>query len=111
MCRPLDCLTTSTAVMIADQQSVENFVPGKLASLGLSYEKLSVLNPRLIYASISGYGDTGPYANRGGYDAIAVRHSYSAGSWRIGSHNRSALEIMCLWQYSAGQSSVVTDIF
>src|SRR5882724_5100268 len=50
---------------------VENYRPGVAARLGVDYETLSALNPRLIYCSISGYGQTGPYAARGGYDLIA----------------------------------------
>jgi crotonobetainyl-CoA:carnitine CoA-transferase CaiB-like acyl-CoA transferase len=50
---------------------VENFRPGVTARLGVDYETLSGLNPRLIYASISGFGQTGPYAERPGYDLIA----------------------------------------
>ncbi|HEY4462676.1 MAG TPA: CoA transferase [Streptosporangiaceae bacterium] len=50
---------------------VENFRPGVTARLGVGYETLSQLNPRLIYASISGFGQTGPYADRPGYDLIA----------------------------------------
>ncbi|KAF9907323.1 hypothetical protein EC991_011145 [Linnemannia zychae] len=49
---------------------VENYVPGKLKSMGLGYEELSALNPKLIYASITGYGQTGPYASRPGYDVM-----------------------------------------
>ncbi|KAJ2322286.1 hypothetical protein GGI00_005944, partial [Coemansia sp. RSA 2681] len=49
---------------------VENYVPGKLAQYGLSYEHLQAVNPRLIYASITGYGSTGPYSARPGYDVI-----------------------------------------
>ncbi|GAA5977565.1 hypothetical protein JCM10908_005022 [Rhodotorula pacifica] len=49
---------------------VENYVPGKLAEMGFSYEECRKLNPRLIYTSISGYGQTGPYANTPGYDVI-----------------------------------------
>lgn len=49
---------------------VENFVPGKLAELGLGHEELLRRNPRLVYASITGYGSTGPYAERPGYDVI-----------------------------------------
>ena len=51
---------------------IENFVPGTADRLGIGYEQLSKLNPRLIYASLSGYGSTGPYAKRAGYDAIAA---------------------------------------
>jgi crotonobetainyl-CoA:carnitine CoA-transferase CaiB-like acyl-CoA transferase len=50
---------------------VENYRPGVMASLGLDYASLSVLNPRLIYASISGYGQTGPQRNKGGFDLVA----------------------------------------
>jgi formyl-CoA transferase len=50
---------------------VENFRPGVTSRLGVGYETLSELNPRLIYASISGFGQTGPYADRPGYDLIA----------------------------------------
>ncbi|KAK5165885.1 uncharacterized protein LTR77_008808 [Saxophila tyrrhenica] len=51
---------------------IENFVPGTAERLGIGWEILSKLNPRLVYASLSGYGDTGPYAKRAGYDAIAA---------------------------------------
>jgi formyl-CoA transferase/CoA:oxalate CoA-transferase len=50
---------------------VENFRPGTAARLGLGYDELTARNPRLIYASISGFGQTGPYAAQPGYDAIA----------------------------------------
>jgi crotonobetainyl-CoA:carnitine CoA-transferase CaiB-like acyl-CoA transferase len=50
---------------------VENYRPGVAAKLGADYETLEPLNPRLIYASISGFGQTGPYATRPGYDLIA----------------------------------------
>jgi crotonobetainyl-CoA:carnitine CoA-transferase CaiB-like acyl-CoA transferase len=50
---------------------VENFRPGTAARLGLGYEELSKRNQGLIYASISGFGQTGPYASEPGYDAIA----------------------------------------
>jgi crotonobetainyl-CoA:carnitine CoA-transferase CaiB-like acyl-CoA transferase len=50
---------------------VENFRPGTAGRLGLGYDELSARNPRLIYASISGFGQTGPYSSEPGYDAIA----------------------------------------
>ncbi|HEY8486823.1 MAG TPA: CoA transferase [Limnochordales bacterium] len=50
---------------------VENFRPGVMASFGLDYESLRPLNPALVYASISGFGQTGPYAQRGGFDLVA----------------------------------------
>src|SRR5215468_5209652 len=50
---------------------VENYRPGVARRLGIDWDTLSALNPRLIYCSISGFGQTGPYADRGGYDLIA----------------------------------------
>ena len=50
---------------------MENFRPGAAARLGLGYAELARQNPRLIYASISGYGQTGPSASLPGYDAVA----------------------------------------
>lgn len=47
---------------------VENFRPGVLARLGLGYEALRDTNPKLVYCSISGYGQTGPYAKKGAFD-------------------------------------------
>jgi len=49
---------------------VENFRTGTLDKMGLGYEQLKTLNPRLIYCSITGYGRTGPYAERPGYDFV-----------------------------------------
>ncbi len=49
---------------------IENFKPGTAARLGLGYEALAALNPRLVYCSISGFGQTGPYRDRGGFDLI-----------------------------------------
>ncbi|EXJ87208.1 hypothetical protein A1O3_04167 [Capronia epimyces CBS 606.96] len=50
---------------------VDNFRPGALERLGLGYDVLSKVNPRIIHASVSGYGEVGPYAKRAGYDMIA----------------------------------------
>jgi crotonobetainyl-CoA:carnitine CoA-transferase CaiB-like acyl-CoA transferase len=50
---------------------VENFRPDVKTRLGIDYPALSKLNPRLVYASISGFGQDGPYANRPGFDQIA----------------------------------------
>jgi crotonobetainyl-CoA:carnitine CoA-transferase CaiB-like acyl-CoA transferase len=47
---------------------IENFKVGGLAKYGLDYASLSALNPRLIYCSVTGFGQSGPYAHRAGYD-------------------------------------------
>lgn len=50
---------------------IENFRPGVAARLGIDYESVRAVNPRIIYASISGFGQTGPYSQYPGYDLIA----------------------------------------
>jgi len=47
---------------------IENFKVGGLAAYGLDYESLKAINPRLVYCSVTGFGQTGPYAKRAGYD-------------------------------------------
>jgi formyl-CoA transferase len=62
--RLLELISTATVL-------VENFRPGTLERQGLGYEALRAINPGLIYCSISGYGQNGPYAARPGYDFVA----------------------------------------
>src|SRR5690606_38124600 len=50
---------------------IENYRPGVAAKLGIDFETLKTINPALIYCSISGYGQTGPYSQKGGYDIMA----------------------------------------
>ena len=50
---------------------IENYRPGVLGRLGLDYGALRGVNPRLVYASVSGYGQTGPAARKGGFDLVA----------------------------------------
>jgi crotonobetainyl-CoA:carnitine CoA-transferase CaiB-like acyl-CoA transferase len=58
--------------LLADADVVtENYRKGTLEKLGLGYEVLEKLNPRLVYCAVSGYGRTGPYADKGGFDLIA----------------------------------------
>ena len=61
----LERLACSTDILI------ENYRPGVMAGFGLDYDTLARVNPRLIYASISGYGQTGPYRSKGGFDLVA----------------------------------------
>ncbi len=58
---------------LVDQTDVliENFRKGTLEKLGLGYDQLAAINPALIYCEISGYGRTGPYAEKGGFDLVA----------------------------------------
>ncbi|WP_082550883.1 CaiB/BaiF CoA-transferase family protein [Pseudorhodoferax sp. Leaf265] len=51
---------------------IENFRPGTMEKWGIGYEALKAVNPKLILLSISGYGQTGPYASRAAYDRIAL---------------------------------------
>lgn len=50
---------------------IENFRPGTMEKMGLGYEELKKVNPGLIYGCISGFGATGPYKNRAGYDTMS----------------------------------------
>ena len=54
---------------------VENFRPGVLGKLGFGFDAVAKINPRLVYCSISGFGQTGPYRDRPGYDVIAQGES------------------------------------
>ncbi len=54
---------------------IENYMTGSLAKYGLDYDSLKAINPGLIYCSVSGYGRTGPSANRPGYDSVIQAES------------------------------------
>ncbi|MDG4881640.1 CaiB/BaiF CoA-transferase family protein [Mesorhizobium sp. WSM4884] len=54
---------------------IQNFRPGVIERLGLDYEHVRLLNPRLVYASISGYGEEGPWVKRPGQDLLAQARS------------------------------------
>ncbi|XP_064908070.1 succinate--hydroxymethylglutarate CoA-transferase isoform X3 [Columba livia] len=72
---------------------VENYVPGKLAEMGLGYQDIKKIAPHLVYCSITGYGQTGPMVQRGGYDSIAAAVS---GLMHITGH-----EVACLTHVAA----------
>ena len=61
-----------TKLAVKSDVLLENFVPGKLSKLGLDYDTLKEKAPGLIYCSITGFGESGPYSNRPGYDVIAA---------------------------------------
>ena len=67
---PGDLKHLKDMIQVADVL-IENFKPGVAERLGFGYAAAAELNPRLIYCSISGFGQTGPYAPRGGFDLIA----------------------------------------
>src|SRR5262245_41128255 len=60
-----------TRLALASDILIENYRPGVMDSLGFGYDALSSRNPRLIYASVSGYGQTGASRQKGGFDLIA----------------------------------------
>jgi crotonobetainyl-CoA:carnitine CoA-transferase CaiB-like acyl-CoA transferase len=67
--KPEDLARVKALIAEADVL-IENFKLGGLARYGLDYPSLSALNPRLVYCSITGFGQTGPYASRAGYDFL-----------------------------------------
>jgi crotonobetainyl-CoA:carnitine CoA-transferase CaiB-like acyl-CoA transferase len=70
---------------------LENFRPGTMEKLGLGYEDLKKINPRIIYAAISGFGHYGPYKDRPGYDIISQAMSglMSTTGWPGGEATRT----------------------
>ena len=67
---PNDLARFKSLVEVADVV-IENYKPGTAKRLGIDYECLATINERLVYCSISGFGQTGPYSHRGGFDLIA----------------------------------------
>lgn len=51
---------------------IENFLPGETTKFGIGFEQVAAVNPRVVYASITGFGQTGPYARRAGYNSVAL---------------------------------------
>src|SRR5699024_11477458 len=65
---------------------IENFRPGTLEKLNLSYEELSEINPKIMMVRISGYGQTGPYKYKAGFGSIGESRSEER---RVGKESRS----------------------
>lgn len=70
MKKPEDLAAFKRLVQDADVL-IENYKPGTADRIGIGYEAMRAINPRLVYCSISGFGQTGPYAHRGGFDLIS----------------------------------------
>jgi formyl-CoA transferase/CoA:oxalate CoA-transferase len=80
---------------------VENFSPGTMQKMGLDYEEVSKLNPTIIYCSISGFGQEGPYRERRGYDPVA--QAMSGIMIATGEPNRPPVRILpAMIDYGAG---------
>lgn len=71
---PADMAALKTLIGKADVV-IQNFRPGVIQRLGLSYEQVSEINPRIVYAGISGYGEDGPWVSRPGQDLLAQARS------------------------------------
>jgi formyl-CoA transferase len=74
---------------------VENYRPGTMEKLGLGWETLKQINPKLVYGCVSGFGHTGPYAQRAGYDIVgqAMSGVMSVTGWPDGSPTRCGAPI------------------
>ncbi len=82
---------------------LENYRPGVMDRLGLGYEEMKALNPRLVYCSSSGYGSSGPYLKRPGQDLLA--QSISGGPYLNG--KRGDLPVVT----AVGQADLLTSLF
>jgi len=81
---------------------IENFRPGSLADLGFDYAAASAINPRLIYCSISGYGQTGPSSQLAGYDAVLQGEAGDHGHDRLSGRRADARRRRDHTDYLAG---------
>lgn len=78
---PADVENVKTLIRRADVM-IQNFRPGVIERLGLSYDDVRTINPRLIYGSVTGYGDQGPWRNKPGQDLLV--QSMSGLAWMTG---------------------------
>ena len=86
---------------------LENFKPGTMEKLGFGYEEVKKINPRLVYASISGFGQYGPYKDRPGYDIIgqAMGGLMSTTGWPDSPPTRTARRWRTSWRGSTARSA------
>lgn len=89
---------------------VEQFRPGVMARLGLGYEALSAINPRLIYCSITGYGQTGPMADAAGHDMNYVARSGML-SLSVGADGHPVLPAGAVADVGGGSLPAALNIF
>jgi len=89
---------------------VEQFRPGVMARLGLGYEALHAINPRLIYCSITGYGQTGPLANDPGHDMNYVAMSGML-ALSVGADGLPVMPAGAVGDVGGGTLPAVTNIF
>ncbi len=84
----------------------EAFVPGTMEKLGFGYEAVRMLNPKIIYCSFSGYGQTGPFSNRAGYDVCAQAESGIMASTGIEGQPHVRIGASTI-DYGTGQNAVI----
>jgi crotonobetainyl-CoA:carnitine CoA-transferase CaiB-like acyl-CoA transferase len=82
---PADLASLRTLLSKADVM-LQNFRPGVIERLGLDYDAVKAINPRIVYASITGYGDEGPWVDRPGQDLLA--QARSGVMWLNGDHDQ-----------------------
>ncbi|MCH7714358.1 MAG: CoA transferase [Chloroflexi bacterium] len=89
---------------------VEGFRPGVMDRLGVGYQKLSEINPRLVYCSISGYGQDGPYANMAGHDINYISFAAALGLFGHSEEERPAIPLNLVADYAGGGLSSAVAI-
>lgn len=87
---------------------VEEFRPGTAERLGVDYETLSQINPRLIYCAITGYGQDGPYRNLAGHDINYISMTGALGIWQRG--NQPMIPSNLLADFAGGGMNAATAI-
>ena len=81
---------------------VEGFRPGVMDRLGVGYQKLSEINPRLVYCSISGYGQDGPYASMAGHDINYISFAAALGLFGDSEEEKPAIPLNLVADYAGG---------
>ena len=81
---------------------VEGFRPGVMDRLGVGYEKVKEINPRVVYCSISGYGQTGPYANMAGHDLNYISFAGALGLIGPSEDEKPSIPLNLVADYAGG---------